>query len=147
MLLLISNFDQVIMLSLKINKYVNRIRQTAINLLRIIIVSFWLINFLSVSFISFTTEILAGSSELPVSILIDSDLTSPGKLFCLQNETLRIIENLKIQSYYDLNTVLLVKSGNKDRLTSEIPHPEDNIFLMYVFIETTNPRSPPTSLS
>jgi hypothetical protein len=135
------------MLSLKINKYVNRIRPTAINLLRIIIVSFWLINFLSVSFISFTTEILAGSSELPVSILIDSDLTSPGKLFCLQNETLRIIENLKVPSYYDLNTVLLVKSGIKDRLISEIPNPEDNNSLVYVFFETTNPRSPPTSLS
>jgi hypothetical protein len=135
------------MLTPKINKYFNHIKLTATKLVRIFILTIWLLNFLTASFISLKTDILAETSELPVQILIDSDLTSPRKLFCLQNETLRIIENLKVQPYYDLNSVLLVKSVNKDRLTSEIPNPEDNISLVYVFIETTNPRSPPTSLS
>jgi hypothetical protein len=127
--------------------YLHSIRLSAVKLLRLILLVFWLLNFLTSSLIYSKTDVLTETNDIPVHSLIDSDLTSPGKLFCLQNETLRIIENLKVQPYYDLNTVLLVKSGNKDRLSSEIPDPEDNISLVYVFIETTNPRSPPTSLS
>jgi len=84
---------------------------------------------------------------VPVHTLIDSDLTSPGKLFFLQNETLRITEILKVQPYHNLSIALLVKAGFKQKVTSEIPSPADTIFFHYVFIETTNPRSPPPSLS
>jgi len=135
------------MLIIRFNKYFNCINISASKLLRVILLVFWLLNFLTSSFIYSKTDILSATGDVPVHTLIDSDLTSPGKLFFLQNETLRITEILKVQPYHNLSIALLVKAGFKQKVTSEIPSPADTIFLLYVFIETTNPRSPPTSLS
>jgi hypothetical protein len=123
------------------------IKLSATKSLRTILLGFWLLNFLTSSFIYSKTEILAETGKIPVHTLIDSDLTSPRKLFLIQNETLRITEILKVQPYYNLNIAFLVKAGFKQKVNSEIPSPADTIFLLYVFIEITNPRSPPTSLS
>ena len=127
--------------------YLNSIRLSAAKSLRIILLVIWLLNFLAGSFIYSKAEVLTETGDIPVHTLIDSDLTSPGKLFFIQNETLRITEILKVQPYYNLNIAILVKAGFKQKVTSEIPSPADIIFLLYVFIETTNPRSPPSSLS
>jgi len=135
------------MLIIRFNKYFNCINISARKLLRIILLVFWLLNFLTSSFIYSKTDILSATGDVPVHTLIDSDLTSPGKLFFLQNETLRITEILKVQPYHNLSIALLVKAGFKQKVTSEIPSPADTIFFHYVFIETTNPRSPPPSLS
>ena len=115
--------------------------------LRTILLGFWLLNLLTSSFIYSKTYDLTETGDIPVHTLFDSDLTSPGKLFFIQNETLRITEILKVQPYHSLNIAILVKAGFKQKVTAEIPSPADTIFLLYVFIETTNPRSPPTSLS
>jgi len=135
------------MLIIRFNKYFNCINISASKLLRVILLVFWLLNFLTSSFIYSKTDILSATGDVPVHTLIDSDLTSPGKLFFLQNETLRITEILKVQPYHNLSIALLVKAGFKQKVTSEIPSPADTIFFHYVFIETTNPRSPPPSLS
>jgi len=135
------------MLIIRFNKYFNCINISASKLLRVILLVFWLLNFLTSSFIYSKTDILSATGDVPVHTLVDSDLTSPGKLFFIQNETLRITEILKVQPYYNLNIAILVNAGFKQKVTSEIPSPADTIFLLYVFIETTNPRSPPTSLS
>jgi len=135
------------MLIIRFNKYFNCINISASKLLRVILLVFWLLNFLTSSFIYSKTDILSATGDVPVHTLIDSDLTSPGKLFFLQNETLRITEILKVQPYHNLSIALLVKAGFKQKVTSEIPSPADIIFFHYVFIETTNPRSPPPSLS
>lgn len=142
-----SNFDITIMLIIRFNKYFNCIKLSAGKLLRVILLIFWLLNVLTSSFIYSKTDILSETSDVPVHTLIDSDLTSPGKLFFIQNETLRITEILKVQPYHNLSIALLVKAGFKQKVTSEIPSPADIIFFHYVFIETTNPRSPPPSLS
>ncbi len=123
------------------------INLSATKSLRTIFLVFWLLNFLTSSFIYSKTDVLTETGKIPVHTLIDSDLTSPGKLFFIQNETLRITEILKVQPYHNLNIALLVMAGFKQKVTSEIPSPADTIFLLYVFIETTNPRSPPPSLS
>jgi hypothetical protein len=135
------------MLIIRFNKYFNFIKLSAGKLLRVILLVFWLLNFLTSSFIYSKTDVLSETGDAPVHTLIDSDLTSPGKLFFIQNETLRITEVLKVQPYHNLSIALLVKAGFKQKVTSEIPSPADTIFLLYVFIETTNPRSPPPSLS
>ena len=135
------------MLIIRFNKYFNCIKLSAGKLLRVILLIFWLLNFLTSSFIYSKTDVLTETGDIPVHTLIDSDLTSPGKFFYLQNETLRITEILKVQPYHNLNITILVKAGFKQKVTSEIPSLADTIFLLYVFIETTNPRSPPSSLS
>jgi len=127
--------------------YLHSIRLSAGKLLRVILLVFWLLNFLASSFISSKTDVLTETGDIPVHTLVDSDLTSPGKLFFIHNETLRITEILKVQPYHNLNIALLVNAGFKQKVTSEIPSPADIIFFHYVFIETTNPRSPPSSLS
>lgn len=130
---------------ININLHYNK--SSAVKLLRVILLVAWLLNFLAGSFISSKTDILSETGDVPVHTLVDSDLTSPGKLFFIQNETLRITEILKVQPYHNLSIALLVKAGFKQKVTSEIPSPADTIFSLYVFIETTNPRSPPSSLS
>ncbi|HSW56717.1 MAG TPA: hypothetical protein VLH59_16665 [Ignavibacteriaceae bacterium] len=115
--------------------------------LRTILLGFWLLNLLTSSFIYSKTYDLTETGDIPIHTLFDSDLTFPRKLFFIQNETLSINEILKVQPYHNLNIALLVKADFKLKFTAEIPSPADTIFLLYVFIETTNPRSPPTSLS
>ena len=127
--------------------YLQHIKLSAAKSLRTILLVVWLLNLLTSSFIYSKTYALTETGDIPVHTLIDSDLTSPGKLFFIQNETLRITEILKVQPYHNLNIAILVKAGFKQKVTVEIPSPADTIFLLYVFIETTNPRSPPTSLS
>lgn len=127
--------------------YLHSIRLSAAKSLRTTLLVLWLFNLLTSSFIYSKTDVLTETGDIPVHTLIDSDLTSPGKLFFIQNETLRITEILKVQPYHNLNIALLVKAGFKQKVTSEIPSPADTIFLLHVFIETTIPRSPPSSLS
>lgn len=129
------------------NIILDYIKLSATKSLRTILLGFLLLNFLTSSFIYSKTDVLTETGDIPVHTLIDSDLTSPGKLFVVQNETLRIAEILKVQPYHNLNIAILVKAGFKQKVASEIPSPADTIFLLYVFIETSNPRSPPHSLS
>lgn len=123
------------------------IKLSALKSLRTILLIVWLLNFLASSVIYVKANVLTETGEIPVHTLIDSDLTSPGKLFLIQNETLRVTEILKVQPYNNLNITLLVKADPKQKFTFEIPRPADRISLLYVFIEFTNPRSPPYSLS
>ena len=127
--------------------YLYYFKLSAAKSLRVIFLVFWLLNFLTSSFIYSKTDALPETRDIPAHTLIDSDLTSPGKLFVIQNETLRITEILKVQPYNNLNIALLVKADFKQRFTAEIPRPADKISLLHVFIETTIPRSPPSSLS
>lgn len=127
--------------------YLYHINLSAAKSLRVILLVVWSLNFLTSSFIYSKTDVLTETGDIPVHTLIDSDLTSPGKLFLIQNETLRITEILKVQPYYNLNIALIVKADFRQKVTSEIPSPADTILLLYVFIETTNSRGPPTSLS
>jgi hypothetical protein len=123
------------------------IKLSAAKSLRTILLVIWSLNFLTSSFIYSKTDVLTETGDIPVHTLIDSDLTSPGKLFFIQNETLRITEILKVQPYHNLNIAILVKAGFKQKVTANIPRPADRISLLYIFIETRIPRSPPSSLS
>jgi len=106
-----------------------------------------LLNILTSSFIYSKSDVLTDKGDIPVHTLIDSDLTSPGKLFVIKNETLRITENLKAQPLHLMNAALLLKKDLQKKYLSEIFTSENKILLSYVFIESTQPRSPPSSLN
>lgn len=127
--------------------YLHSFRTSAAKFLRTILLVLSLLNFLTSSFIYSKSDVLTDKGDIPVQTFIDSDLTSPGKLFVIQNETLRINENLKVQPLHLMNAALLLKTDLQKKYFSEILTSEDRIFLSYVFIESTQPRSPPLSLS
>lgn len=135
-----------IMLKSLFNIYLYHTKLSATKSLRSIFLVFWLLNFLTSSFIYSKTDILTETGKIPVHTLIDSDLTSPGKLFFIQNETLRITESLKVQPLFSLNLAVLSKTDLHHKSPAEISTANNRNFLFFVFIETTNPRSPPHSL-
>jgi hypothetical protein len=129
----------------RFKKYFKLVRTSARKLFQVIILCLWILTLLARLLIHQNDYTLSSSSDLPAHTLIDYDLISPEKLFYLQNETERITENLKVQSVDYFYGSLLLKNNSHYRRTCEISAGDRRIFSFYVFIETTNPRSPPTS--
>lgn len=126
-------------------KFLKVFRNSASRLIQIFILNLWFTNLLTCSLIYQNAYTLSSTSDLPAHTLINYDLTSPEKLFYLQNETKRITENLKVQPLFNLNLSELLKTDLHQRRLSEISTADDRTILSFVFIETTNPRSPPYS--
>ncbi len=128
-------------------KFFTFFKNSASRLIQVIILCLWFTNLLTCSFVYQNTYQLSSTSDIPVHTLINYDLTSPEKLFYFQNETKRISENLKVQPLFNLNLAVLLKTDLHQKRFAAISTWDDRDILLFVFIETTNPRSPPTSLS
>lgn len=126
-------------------KFFKVLRNSASRFIQVIILNLWFTNLLTCSLIYQNTYTLSSTSDIPVHTLINYDLTSPEKLFYFQNETKRITENLKVQPLFNLNLSVLSKTDSHQKKLSEISNADDRTILSFVFIETTNPRSPPYS--
>lgn len=124
-------------------KFLKVFRYSASRLIQVIILCLWFTNLLTCSLIYQNAYTLSSTTDIPVHTLINYDLTSPEKLFYFQNETKRITENLKVQSLFNLNLAVLLKTDLHQKKFAEISTSEDRPILLFVFIETTNPRSPP----
>lgn len=133
-------------MSIKIyRKFFKIFRNYASRLIQVIMLCLWFANLLTCSLIYQNTYTLSTTSDIPVHTLINYDLTSPEKLYNLQNETKRIAENLKVQPLFNLNHAILSKTDLYHKCSYAILEMDESTFLSFVFIETTNPRSPPYS--
>lgn len=128
-------------------KFFNVFRISTSRLIQIFILTLWFTNLLTCSLMYQNTYTFSSTFDIPVHTLINYDLTSPEKLFYFHNETKRINENLKVQPLFNLNPAVLLKTDSHQKRLSEISTEDDRAMLSFVFIETTNPRSPPASLS
>lgn len=135
-------------MSIKVHtKFFKVLRNTASRLIQVIILCLWFTNLLTCSLIYQNAYTLSPTSDIPAHTLINYDLTSPEKLFYLQNETKRVTENLKVQPLFNLNIAVLLKTDLNHKTFAEILTRDDRTLLSFVFIETTNPRSPPFSFT
>jgi len=133
-------------MSIKVHrKFLKVFRNSASRLIQLFILCLWFTNLLTCSLIYQNAYTLSSTSDIPVHTLINYDLTSPEKLFYFQNETKRITENLKVQPLFNLNLAVLIKTDLFQKKFGEISTADDRTILSFVFIETTNPRSPPYS--
>lgn len=134
------------MLIIGVNKYFNHRKFSGGKLLLMILLVFWQLNFLINSLLSSSKIELTEPSPLPIHFLHESDLTSPEKIFLIQNETLRIAETIKVKAFDFFNIGHLIETGLNPGSSCKISVNDEKDSSPFVFIELTNPRSPPSSL-